>query len=376
MEEIRYLSGEEKERTRALWERIFAEDSKEFLDYYYSVKTKENEILVLEEEGRICSMLQLNPYRLQLGEAEAEAPYIIAVATEEDCRHRGMMRKLLYRTMRDRREAHQPLLFLMPAKEEIYRPFGFRFVYRQQRDRFWADPMRTGSYSLMSVRKGEEASAAEFASRMLEGKKDVFACRDAGYYEVLRQESEAEDGALAWILDGERRIGLIAYGRGMAVEIREPLLEEAYVGRTEAILKTCFSGEKRPLDVYGLLYPGKEEKPVIMVRPLHLPTLLSGMRAKEELTLTLRIRDAIFSENNGIFYWQLGPEGSCLEKIEAGAEPEPDVDVSVEALTQLLFDWADVENIPKEELCIFTEEARKKWEKIETWSRVCLNEIV
>ena len=72
-EVIRYLPDEEKNRTRALWERIFVEDSERFLDYYYHIKTADNEILVLERDGEILSMLQLNPYRLQLGAAQVEA---------------------------------------------------------------------------------------------------------------------------------------------------------------------------------------------------------------------------------------------------------------------------------------------------------------
>ena len=43
-EMIRKLEQEEHKKTRKLWEEIFCEDSKKFLDYYYSVKTKENEI--------------------------------------------------------------------------------------------------------------------------------------------------------------------------------------------------------------------------------------------------------------------------------------------------------------------------------------------
>ena len=86
-EVIRYLPDEEKNRTRALWERIFVEDSERFLDYYYHIKTADNEILVLERDGEILSMLQLNPYRLQLGAAQVEAAYVIAVATDSRYRH-------------------------------------------------------------------------------------------------------------------------------------------------------------------------------------------------------------------------------------------------------------------------------------------------
>lgn len=48
---IRKLDRLEHAKTRALWETVFTEDPKKFLDYYYSVKTMENEIYVVEEDA-------------------------------------------------------------------------------------------------------------------------------------------------------------------------------------------------------------------------------------------------------------------------------------------------------------------------------------
>ena len=47
---LRKLEKTEHEKTRRLWEEIFTEDTEAFLDYYYSIKTAENEIFVMEEE--------------------------------------------------------------------------------------------------------------------------------------------------------------------------------------------------------------------------------------------------------------------------------------------------------------------------------------
>ena len=49
----RKLEKQEHIKTRKLWEEIFKEDTQEFLDYYYTVKTLENEIYVIEEDGTI-----------------------------------------------------------------------------------------------------------------------------------------------------------------------------------------------------------------------------------------------------------------------------------------------------------------------------------
>ena len=59
--ELRRLEEQEHQKTRKLWEEVFSDDTRAFLDYYYFIKTKENEIWVIEEDGEIQSMLQLNP---------------------------------------------------------------------------------------------------------------------------------------------------------------------------------------------------------------------------------------------------------------------------------------------------------------------------
>ena len=87
---LRKLEKTEHEKTRRLWEEIFTEDTEAFLDYYYRIKTAENEIFVIEEAQTIRSMLQLNPYRLRVNKACFSANYIIAVATDEKYRKRGL----------------------------------------------------------------------------------------------------------------------------------------------------------------------------------------------------------------------------------------------------------------------------------------------
>ncbi len=66
---IRKLDQSEHGKTRSLWEQVFSEDSQEFVDYYYYIKTKDNTIYVIEEDDEIRAMLQLNPYQVKLQES-------------------------------------------------------------------------------------------------------------------------------------------------------------------------------------------------------------------------------------------------------------------------------------------------------------------
>ena len=49
---VRKLDQAEHGKTRKLWEEVFSEDTAEFLDYYYFVKARENQIYVVEEEEK------------------------------------------------------------------------------------------------------------------------------------------------------------------------------------------------------------------------------------------------------------------------------------------------------------------------------------
>ena len=45
---VRHLEQTEHGLTRPLYEEVFSEDSKRFVDYYYTEKTKDNQIYVAE----------------------------------------------------------------------------------------------------------------------------------------------------------------------------------------------------------------------------------------------------------------------------------------------------------------------------------------
>ena len=129
-QQTRLLDEQGKKDARGLWEEIFQEDTKMFLDYYDRWKLPENECFgIYGEDGRLDSMVQLNPYRLRVKGREAESRYIIAVATRPERRQKGLMRRLLKESLEYMRRKAMPFAFLMPASDAIYRPFDFRYFY-------------------------------------------------------------------------------------------------------------------------------------------------------------------------------------------------------------------------------------------------------
>ena len=175
--EPKYLSAEERGWTRALYQAAFPEDTERFVDFYYQYKTRDNQILVLEQDGQIVSMLHRNPYTMIMNGYEFLADYIVAVATEKAFRHQGCMRKLLEKALNDMADQGMPFTFLMPASESIYAPFDF----------VWICP-----YTELPMRV--ERMSAEAQNRYLAGRYQMFCKRNARYMENLQAERIAETG--------------------------------------------------------------------------------------------------------------------------------------------------------------------------------------
>ena len=129
---LRKLELQEHQASQSLYEEVFSEDSARFVEYYYTEKTKDNQIYVIEEDGKIRSMLHLNPYSLWVNGSRKDANYIVAVATQKEYRKRGYMASLLKKSLEDMYQAGEAFTFLMPASESIYLPFDFRTVYEQK----------------------------------------------------------------------------------------------------------------------------------------------------------------------------------------------------------------------------------------------------
>ena len=165
---IRYLEDHEKGKSEALYRAAFPEDKDAFVNYYYSYVTKNNKVLVLEKEDEIASMLHLNPYRLSVNGTVCDAYYYVAVATRADCRHQGMMRKLLHKSLNDIYEEGHPFTYLMPANKAIYEPFDFRIVYQQK--------------------KVELPLAPDAANEKMAELFDVYTLRDDWYMEKMLEE--------------------------------------------------------------------------------------------------------------------------------------------------------------------------------------------
>ena len=126
--------GTKKQRVYEMWEDNF-HDPVSYADFYFSEVYGKNEVLLNQEtpadDDIVKGMLHLNPYTLHVKGQPAQAKYIVGVATDEEYRRQGVMRELLVKTFQELRGRGEMFTYLMPADENYYLPFDFRFGMAQ-----------------------------------------------------------------------------------------------------------------------------------------------------------------------------------------------------------------------------------------------------
>ena len=182
-------------------------------------------------------------------------------------------------------------------------------------------------------------------------------------------------------------ICIYAYAKEEGLEIREPLCLEG----KEALLWASVDGLREPEEkvmVYGLeeipdCLDGEKsvskgiykEKPVIMVRIVHLQELFSKMKIPSECEIhcSFAVIDPILHKNSRI--WKLS--SSKGEESLSMSETEDSQGVlSIAALTEILFGYKTPEEIRAEESVILTEELEEELRKLQNFCPIFLNEIV
>ena len=325
---IRRLDLYEHIKTRPVYEEIFPADSKEFVDYYYAEKTKDNAIYVIEEDDEIQSMIHLNPYMLMVNGKEEPVHYIVAVATREMYRKRGYMAALLKETLHNMYSDREPFTFLMPAREGIYLPHGFRTVYEQEHP--YKLEQKTGSRIVVEE---DCEKLAEFAEKQLADHFHVYAKRTPEYYKRLIKEYGSDGGRLAIAEENDE----IAEGYIIVPEIYDT-------------------------------------KPKIMVRIVHLEHLLLLLKLNYFMGACFQVVDPIIEENNKILLLT-GTEYSGVMLMEGKPEQSEGI-LTIEALGELIFGSKTVDEIASVEGVVMSARLMEELRKIEPVSKIYLNEIV
>lgn len=328
---IRKLSVQEHGLTRPLYEEVFSEDSKNFVEYYYTEKIRDNVIYVIEEDEDIQTMLHLNPYLFYINGREQVLHYIVAVATRASYRKRGYMGELIRESLMDMYQTGEAFTFLMPAAEAIYLPYDFRTVYEQNR-RYYKSGY-TGSSKAGELQLEECRELASVANEYLKKNYQVFAVRDGNYYERLKKEYAADGGKI-----------ILCRQEGKVVDCCFDIPEE------------------------------DEESPKIMVRIVNAESMLALLSLNNNIDVCFHITDDVLNENNRCVLLT-GTKASGLT-ITKGKDDNSEGILNISVLTELVFGTCTVEEACKKKEVHMTSRMKEEMGKIIPLTKLCINEIV
>lgn len=380
------LAKTERKKARKLWEEVFEEDTEKFLDYYETYVADHNQIFADEEAGEVVSMVQLNPYRVRMGEAEADSYYIVAVATRESCRHQGRMRRLLTEALQQMYQEKIPFTFLMPALESIYLPFDFVTVYRQSLFTCGAvmGADTDSSWYCVPCRQEQLKELAEWSDVFLQKHSEISTVRTEDYYKRIWKEQESMNGQILLFYEGSQMKGYCFSGYEGSGEAWEIAVEEdspeartdtdnwaafdaqAVANRRAVEALTRWFGKQGhlPMRICGFLPDSYIEgiplnemvyRPMTMVRIVNLEAFVSRLRAKKPVQFVARIKDPILPENCGAFCFKIEKECSSLTRIKetdlvqtASEIPE----MTISELAAALYGVERNEKIPQSDICL------------------------
>ncbi len=357
---IRLAAVQDTSQIRDLWNYCF-DDTPEFVNFFFQACYQADNALVVEEEGRIQSCLQILPYRMILRDREIPISYIVGVATWPEYRGQGLIKRLLQfadKVLQDR-GIYQSIL--LPFQYDFYRKYGWEVCYDFLTYRTLDVPsfnfFKTNTSVSRSTRgkfirvdheddfdkltKCYHQYMKPFNGYLLRGKKewhktihDVMLDRGACY---LYEENEKPLGYVIYTLrDRKLHISeLIHLSNGAKTALLQLALSHA--GQVEQVSRKAPSWDMDYLHMQDSR--GKLEKETFVMGRIHsVVETLSGLPYTGDI-FVVKVEDNFYENNNGTFL--IGQTNGV--SLVTRTDQEPDVIIDIRTLNQLLWGYLSPE---------------------------------
>ena len=303
------------EEARRLWQLCFG-DSDEFLDRYFSLVYREEEVLLAEDGSNAIGHLQFPKVALSLGEETLPLGYVLAVCTHPDHRGNGIMRPLLHEALRREKARGDVASVLLPAEDWLFRYYtsvgGYAPIVNRARSNRREDALREEDPPVAAP------SLVDYLLEVEASQQTPSLLHSRAFWEVITEDFEQEAGLSLQIHRTES--GLID-GALFLVKGETELLVQALYGTKpvrEALLTEVADQSALPLTYLLRPNEGSELEARGMMRILDLPRYLQALaKYYPELELSFTYRDELFPENDGDYLVSAG-QVECLPRGEEG----------------------------------------------------------
>ena len=332
------MNTNDKEQIAAIWRACF-HDSDDFIRFFFDRIYRPENTLVMRENGRVVSALQMLPYTMTFGKRLLDTAYLGGVCTHPEEQRRGLMKRLMEDSLREMELRGIPLSVLIPADDWLFRfyaRFGFATAFYRTEEVCTVLPGQTGEqWKLVPADSVPEPELYAFFSREMH-RRDYTIQHDAEQLRIILHDLMLDGGAPAVLTDGTGTIGALAFVRYPEhgtlhladLLARSKEAEEALLRQLAARFRAHRIKRLRPVRA-------GEGTPFGMLRVIDAPTLLSCYAGQRpEADLTLHLTDPQLPRNDG--YYRIR-EGVCRRH----PGPLPDAtELEIAALPGILFEGA------------------------------------
>lgn len=335
---------------RQTWRDRFG-DSRQWMEEVFSRIYSDGEALAIESDGKAVSSLLLRDFAMTFHGERLAAGYICGAATARHEQGRGLMSQLMAEALREARRRGESVVILHPSRRRLYGFFAkFNFTTA-----ILIDEMRYTSahefghdneryiledaiYDYQELADAYERLAADRQSCVLHSADD---------FRTIMIDNEIERGLVSVARDAENgRIVAMALAR--INQYSGTLCVKELVGENEdaenAVLAQL-SSSRPGLSTVVESYPirkGVKYSARGMARITDAESILRlCAKIKPDMEMTLRLNDPIISENNGCFVVANGE----VKRAEAREIKHPDLDVTIEVFTAIIFSGAEIGDI-------------------------------
>lgn len=341
------------EQIIALWRICFPEDSEEFISFYFDRKYKKENTLVIRQDEKIVSALQILPYKMTFYDREIDTSYISGACTHPSLQSKGLMTQLLSDSFEEMRLRGISLTTLIPASERLfnyYRKTGYATVFDYSKEiypvsSFLGKNLTTSKYSVIEWERGDVENIYPYFKRKEQERPFCIQHSKEEFLNILA-DLYLENGILYYVKNNFNH-----HICGLLLAIRDQdqiqVKEFFYDSESEKNLLLMTIAEKYNSAKEIVCTPPPHITPYYhlgMARVVDVGHLLSiYAETFPDRNFNLRITDPIIPHNSGIFSIK---NGIC-NQIRGNGKEKILVELSIEQFTQAILGY-QTESLPDE----------------------------
>lgn len=349
---IRLATDQETQQIIDLWSYCF-DDSTEFIKFFFQSCYKPENTLIVTDGDKLCSCLQLLPYRMQMRGKPVNISYIVGVATWPEYRGKGYVSQLLQYADKIMNERSIYLSILLPFQYDFYRKFGWEVCYDLLTYHDMDLPVLRANapivqISVIEINKDIELLSNCYHMFMRQYNGFIVRCRE-DWFKTIR-DIELDNGSGYIYKEMDHICGYILYTiNDKRLIIKELIYTNANAKASLLQLAISHKGQvnqiswKAPaIDTTYLAIKdsrGQLEKETFVMGRIHdVIESLSGLIV-DGGNVKIKIIDPLYHKNNGCFFFK--DENNRL--IVTPTDDEPDIELNIHTLNQLLWGFISVD---------------------------------